>query len=309
MLNRNHFKKSFCTAFLCLSLSLFLSACFEQNTEKAQPQFRRLIQPQKGYRSFKKVFQIVLENTNAEVALKQPFLAQLAKEGAYLNQFYAITHPSQANYIAMTSGDTNGYSGDEFKTVDVLNIVDLLEAKGKTWKLYAEDFPGDCYLGESHGRYVRRHTPLISYANIQNNSDRCAKIVNAAQLDKDITAGCLPDYAFYVPNLDHDGHDTGVKIADRWLSHDFGLRFKDPNFMKDQLVVITFDESANNGSENKIYTVLLGDAVTPGRVSNERYDFYNLLRTIEDQFNLGTLGKNDEKAEPITGIWSLAPVS
>jgi len=34
------------------------------------------------------------------------------------------------------------------------------------------------------------------------------------------------------------------------------------------------------------------------------YDHYSLLRTIEEAFELGTLGLEDTKAVPIGGIWA-----
>src|SRR4051812_6048048 len=40
--------------------------------------------------SFKKVFVIVLENTNASDALNQPYLKKISTDGAYLDSFYAI---------------------------------------------------------------------------------------------------------------------------------------------------------------------------------------------------------------------------
>jgi hypothetical protein len=279
---------------LCCSLSLF-AACVdpEKNPGSAKAQ--------QSAASFKKVFIIVLENTNADDAIKEPFLAEIAKKGAYLSNFYAITHPSQGNYIAMTSGEKNGSDGNTIKNLDVSHIADLLEAKGRTWKQYTEDYPGNCFQGELHKKYARRHAPFVSYTNIQNNPERCAKIVNSQQLDKDIADRALPDYSFYVPNLDNDGHDTHVSFASQWLAREFGPRFKDPKFIKDMLVVVTFDESGD--AENRIYTAFFGDGIFPGAVSAVRYNFYSLMRTIENQFNLGSLGRNDEKANPITGIW------
>ncbi|MGZ8812317.1 MAG: hypothetical protein ACXW29_14350, partial [Thermoanaerobaculia bacterium] len=53
------------------------------------------------------VIVVILENEDAKDALQQPFLKKLAKRGTYLNQHYAIRHPSQPNYIAMVSGSTH----------------------------------------------------------------------------------------------------------------------------------------------------------------------------------------------------------
>lgn len=251
---------------------------------------------------FEKVFIVVLENEGADQSLSQPFLGELAKKGAYFNEFYAVTHPSQPNYIAMTAGDTFSIFHDGNVTLDVRNILDLLEEKGKTWKVYADGFPGGCYLGSSTGKYVRKHVPFLSFKNVQTRPERCARIVDGTELIRDILVDEIADFSFYVPDMDHDGHDTGVRYADDWLKQTFGPLLENPNFMKGMLFIVTFDEAGWFNS-NRIYTAFYGDSVIPGKISNESYDFYSLLRTIEEGLGLGSLNRKDARATPMTGIW------
>jgi hypothetical protein len=251
--------------------------------------------------SYKRVMIVIFENINYGPALDQKFLGKLAKEGVNLANYYAIRHPSQPNYIALVAGDTFGVDSDSNVDLDVRHLGDLLEAKGKTWKVYAESYPGRCFLGRKDSTYVRKHVPFLSFKNIQTDKARCARIVDASELKKDIRKGTLPDFSLYIPDLNNDAHDTGIKYGDRWLAGAFGPRLKDPAFMKDMLFVVTFDEDA--GLDNRILTVLYGDSVKPGYVSKERYTHYSLLRTLEDHFGLGTLGKNDAGAKPITDVW------
>lgn len=251
---------------------------------------------------FRKVLIIVLENTGYEAAIKQPFLASLAHRGALLSSFYAETHPSQPNYIALVSGSTHGVTGDGKVTIDARQVGDLLEGKGLAWKVYAEDYPGNCFLGAWKGGYVRKHVPFLSFKDVQTRPGRCARIVPATQLARDIRAGTLPDYSLYIPNRRNDGHDTSVSFADRWLSKTFGPLLQDPGFTAGLLLVVTFDEGPRSSS-NRILTVLFGDSVKPGSVSKKTYNHYSLLRLVEDQFGLGHLQDNDRNASVITGIW------
>ncbi len=251
---------------------------------------------------FKKVFIIVLENTTAAMAMQQPYLAKLGQRGASLNQFFAVSHPSQPNYIAMTAASAHGVSSNQNIDLDVTHIGDLLEAKHKSWRQYAEGYPGNCFTGAVSGRYVRKHAPFISYHNVQSNTVRCANLVNAEQLDQDIAQGKLADYSLYIPDLYNDGHDTGVAYADHWLQKTFGPRFNNQQFMRDMLVVITFDED-DYSRDNRVYTVLLGNGVKAGATSERRYDFYSLLKTVEETLELGTLGKEDATATVINDIW------
>ena len=251
---------------------------------------------------FKKVMIVIFENTDYNDTMHQSFFSQLASQGALLTNLYAETHPSQPNYIALISGSVQGSNSDELIDIDARHIGDLLEAKGKQWKVYAEKYPGNCFLGDRSKTYVRKHVPFVSFKNVQNNSERCKRIVSEAELAKDIQNGTLPDYSLYIPDLNNDGHDTGIEFADRWFSKTFGPLLSNRAFMKDLLLISTFDESGIFGG-NRIYTSLYGDGVSPASTSNAGYSHYSILRTIEDELGLGTLGLEDSTAEPITGVW------
>ena len=250
--------------------------------------------------NFKKVMIIVLENTNYEKALMQPFLSDFAKRGAILENMTALTHPSQGNYISMIAGDTFNIKDDKKIDLTEKNIADLLEAKGLTWKVYAEGFPGNCFLGDSAG-YVRKHVPFISFKAISTNPARCKNILNADQMMVDLKSDSLPNYSLYIPNMKNDGHDTGVAFADNFLANKFGKLMKDPQFMEQMLLVITFDESGNK-KDNKIYTAIYGDSVIAGAISKKPYTHYSILKTIENIFELGSLNRKDAEASDISEV-------
>lgn len=262
---------------------------------------RAMLPPSVGMAEVQRVFIVVLENEDLEFALLQPTLASLAARGALLRNYFAITHPSQPNYLALVAGGTYGI-GNETVTLDVPHLGDLLEARGLSWKTYAEGYPGDCFLGVSAGAYVRRHLPFLSFADVQSNPERCARIVPASQLDADLQNRELPRFALYVPDLNHDGHDTSVAAADAWLRGRFEPLLADPNFTDGLLFIVTFDEGRNPGP-NRVYCVFLGAGVRAGSVSFASYDHYDLLRTIEQIFRTGSLHRLDETATVIGDIW------
>ncbi len=251
---------------------------------------------------FDRAIIVVFENTNYADAMKQPFFKHLADIGANFSNFTALTHPSQGNYIALTSGSVNGVTGDGNYDLNVTNVADLLEAKGLTWKVYAEAFPGHCYSGGSSGKYARKHNPFISYVDIQKNAARCANIVEASQFAKDSANGTLPNYAFYVPNTDNDGHNTGVAFADKWYGQKFSPYLNNPQFMSNTVLLTTFDESGHSSPNNQIYTSIVGSMVKPGLIS-DHLTIESLLNLIEDNWDLGDLGKQDATANPIPDIW------
>jgi hypothetical protein len=250
---------------------------------------------------FDRMITVIFENTNYSDAIRQPFFKYLADNGAHFTNLAAITHPSQGNYIALTSGSLNGVSDDRNYNLNVNNIVDLLEAKGITWKAYAEGFPGNCFTGGTFRNYARKHVPFISYMNIQKNPARCAKIVNAVEFVQDIANNQLPQYAFYIPDLNNDGHDTGIVYADRWYSGKFSSYVRDANFMNNTVIVTTFDENAG-ARGNIIYTSIFGPSVKTG-IYSDKLNLYSLLALTEENWDLGNLGKQDATAPRVPNIW------
>jgi hypothetical protein len=252
--------------------------------------------------SIKHVIVIVLENEQRAVTEKEPYFAELVKRGAMLRNFSAVAHPSRPNYIAMISGSTHGVKSDDMVTIDAKHLGDLLEARGLNWKVYAENYPGKCYLRDSApGSYARRHTGFLDFKDVQSDPARCARIVEASQLDRDAAAGTLPEFALFVPNNKNNGHDTDVAYADKYLRRRLEPLLHDPNFAS-TLFVVTFDEDDYH-AKNHVYTVLLGAGVKPGSATDEAYDHYSLLRTIEELFHTGNLGEHDATAKVITSIW------
>lgn len=264
---------------------------------------RRPIHRSAGIEEVHRVLVVVLENQDPAKTLAQPFLGQLAARGAYLRNYHAVARPSQPNYFAMTAGSTFGVTNNNPVVLDVPSIATLLEKRGLRWKAYAEGYPGGCFTGVDWGLYVRRHMPFISYAEIQLSPTRCANIVNATEFDVAVASRTLPDFSFYVPDLENDAHNTGIEYADAWLRTRFGSLLEDPGFMDGMLFVVTFDE-ADVDPANTIYTVFFGAGVRSGFVSDRPYDHYSLLRTIEQIFHTGTLGQADATASVIDDVWT-----
>ncbi|KAI8647136.1 phosphoesterase family-domain-containing protein [Parasitella parasitica] len=254
---------------------------------------------------FDRVVIIVMENQNYDVAFKNKFMKGLNKEygnGVLLTNYLATTHPSQPNYIAMISGSTKGTKEDDNSNINRKNIVDLLEAKGISWKTYQEGYPGHCNKKSDIGKYARKHNPFMSFTNISKNKERCAKIVNSKQLDKDIANNNVPQFVFYTPDIDNDAHDTNMKFGANWLKKFLSTRIKQQAFNKNTMFVVTFDEDDGGTDDNKVLTVLFGPDFHPSSKSdkdNTRYNHYSLLKTIEDNWSLGDLGQNDKKAKVI----------
>jgi phospholipase C len=263
---------------------------------------------------FDHVVIVIMENEGTDQALADPYVSSLARSGAWFSNYHAITHPSFPNYLAIVAGSTFDITTDHRPPpLKAASIADLLEEKNLSWKSYAENYPGGCYLGSAAGSgrltptaaptelYVRKHVPLLSFASIQNDADRCARVVSASQFLRDARAGRLPNYSFYTPNMFNDGHDTSLAASSAWL-RGFMRSLEGTAAMQQRtLVVITWDEGGTR--DNRVLALLLGNAVKPGRY-NAPLTHYSLLRTIEDNFGLRSIAAGDRNASPLPeSVW------
>jgi len=279
---------------LVLAAAAFLSVTTA--TPIAEP---NVSEPSSTALAFSNILVILLENAKFATAIADPNLKAFASSGVLFNNWLAVAHPSQPNYIALTSGSTNGVTSDTSTTINVQNVVDLLEAKGLTWKSYQENWPGNCFLGtsSSDGLYFRKHNPFISYTDIQTNPTRCAKIVPGTQFATDVSQGTTPTFAFYTPNIKNDGHDTGVAFAGTWLNGFLNSTSAKSHF---DVVLVLFDEN-DNSTPNQVYAAIAGRAVTNvGTTDNTALNHFSLLKTLETNFALGNLGKSDVTATAFT---------
>lgn len=89
----------------------------------------------------------------------------LTKQGIQLTNYFAVTHPSEPNYISTVGGEYFGMENDDFTQVpaNISTIVDLLEDKGISWGEYQEDMPSTGFTGfqflnaQGKNDYVRKH--------------------------------------------------------------------------------------------------------------------------------------------------------
>src|SRR3954469_3949602 len=98
---------------------------------------------------------VVMENhSNTEVIgnAAAPYINSLAAEGANFSQSYAITHPSQPNYLALFSGSTQAVTDNSCPhTFGTANLGAELIAESLSFTGYAESMPYDGYTGCSSG--------------------------------------------------------------------------------------------------------------------------------------------------------------
>lgn len=275
-----------------------------------------------GLKNFQHVFIIMMENTSYSSLISNPnapWINFAAKTYGFATNYFGVAHPSQPNYIAATSGSTNGVTSDDDVTLNVPNIVDQLEAHGKTWKAYMQSLSlcnGDL-LASSCGNqlYERKHDPFVSYQDVQTNPARMANIVGLSQLDNDLANNKVPNYAWISPNQCHDMHgrsgpttdpcnfanvQTLITTGDTFLKNTVGQIMRSPAWTDNSVIFITWDESDFPFSDTSgccdavpggghVVTLTISHSDHSPRTSNVAYNHYSMLATIEDAWKLGCL--------------------
>ena len=233
-------------------------------------------------------FSEVVGNSNA------PYITSLANNGAKMTQSFAVTHPSEPNYLALYSGSTQGLTDDSCPhTYSGENLGHQLINAGATFKGYSESMPSDGYTGCTSGRYARKHNPWVNFTNVPAAS-------NLRFADFPSTFTNLPRVSFVVPNLCNDMHDCGVTTGDNWLKNNLGA-YATWAKANNSLLVVTFDEDDRSAS-NRIPTLFYGAHVATGSYS-EHVTHYTVLRTLESLTGLGCTA-NSCSASAITDIWN-----
>src|SRR5271169_5409109 len=70
------------------------------------------------------------------------YINQLANEAAVFTNSFAVTHPSQPNYLVLFSGSTHGILNDQCPiSVFGDNLASQLRNKGSSFGIYSESMP------------------------------------------------------------------------------------------------------------------------------------------------------------------------
>lgn len=250
-----------------LAAVVLLAACAPGHSQPVSPQH---------------VFLIVMENHSATEALTAPYTASLAAKYRVAANYSAITHPSVPNYLALTSGQTWGIKDDNYHSLPQTDLGDQLTTAGVPWRAYMEGLTDKGCL-DSPFPYDPGHNPFAFYGGACPSS-----VVPLTALTADLNQN-TPLFSWISPDDCHNSHSCDLSVGDDWLRSTVDLITHSAAWSTNGILFITWDEddgSANNG--------VLTLVIEPGQshlVSNQPYNHYSLLATIEDLMGVGRLGE------------------
>ena len=189
-----------------------------------------------------------------------PYITSLAQRYNVATNYHGVTHPSLPNYLSTISGDFQGIWDDckagaavtcapeEFvpgagdATVGASltpvqtasasatphifsgrNIVDQLEANGRSWKAYMQSMPSTGFEGEyapvingtTVNLYAQKHNPFMYFSDI--NSAKNPRLNNIVPFEKsfgsDLASSTVPNFVWISPDQCHDMHGVSSATA------------------------------------------------------------------------------------------------
>jgi len=292
-----------------------------------------------GVPRFGHVFVIIGENTDYQhlTTTNAPYLmGTIRPSSAWFENYYAATHWSQANYVALTSGQFTpceqkdlGYACRD----DVDNLFHQLDQANMSWKVWLESGTAKCDTGSGGsctsndpcpltGFYTTGNPPIdytdISYGEcLANDIPAGTPQDGMATFNADLANGSVADYNFVVPNGCDDGEAACKPLNSRYaqfdafLAREVPLIEASPAFGDDGVIVVTYDEdqrmgglAAKNGlgSGGHIASALISPLVQPGDYASTTYS-YSALRTIQDGLRLSPYLGAAAQVGPLPVVW------
>ncbi|PZS05960.1 MAG: hypothetical protein DLM56_01685 [Pseudonocardiales bacterium] len=298
----------------------------------------------------RKVLWIAMENRSYNAVIGNnaaaPYInGTLVPRGGNATNMHSESHPSLPNYVAMTTGSTQGIADDKNPAAHPLSSASLFSQVDPSWRAYQETMPAACYRRNTTftagTQYAVRHNPAsylvaapISAPRADCNiNDEPLGAATMGALANDLAAGQLPEFSFVTPGICHDMHAAPAGLAcspansttagDQWLGQLMPQIFASPDYTSGQLVVfVTWDEGTGGAgirgmdclSEQylsdagcHIPTLVFSTSVTPGASDGTFFSHYSILKTTEELLGQPTtdLGSNVSDANSMLSAFSL----
>lgn len=248
--------------------------------------------PADGVPAFGNVFMIIGENTTYGQVTKNttPYLVNEFKPGsAWFTTYFAVTHNSTANYVALTSGQyTRCEQVDNppakcHQHID--NLFTLLDKAGSSWTEWMQSAKGPCDLVDSGSdaqlnKYRVKHNPAVYYGNVEGRhghfsstdpSAECLRNVipagstapnDTSALDAALASGNVARFNLIVPNECEDGHDAcqprgpgqgKLRQFDEFLQREVPKIESSPAFGSNSVIMVVYDECNCEGLHGDPY--------------------------------------------------------
>lgn len=225
------------------------------------------------------------ESSVADAATATFLRGVAASCGSASNYVDHALHPSLPNYLAATSGGSQGVTDNavpDAHPLSVDNIFRQVRALGRQAKSYQEAMPTNCAL-QSTDRYAVKHNPAAYYVGADDRTACQSDNVSLDEFLPDLQAS-LPAFSLITPDICNDMHDCPVATGDAWLQPLVDAITSSATYREGRTAVfIVFDESEGGGT---MPLFVIAPGVAPGTRVDTELDHYSLLAFAEDAFGI-----------------------
>jgi hypothetical protein len=242
-----------------------------------------------GVPSFGHVFLIIGENTDYShvASTDMPYLTGTVRpESAWFENYFSATHWSQANYVAMVTGQFTSCEqkdGGSSCHQNVDNLYHRLDVAGMSWKVWLEAGAAKCDTGSGGtcsssaacpltGFYTTGNPPILfddiegpngvwspstrSEECLENDIPAGTAASPMSTFNRDLASGDVAQFNSIIPNGCSDGESNCKPVNDRhaqfddFLAAEVPLIERSPAFGQDGVIIITYDEAQKANGQN-----------------------------------------------------------
>ena len=255
-----------------------------------------------------------------------PYQTSLAGQCGIAPDYFAATHSSAANYLAVSAGEYPAASTPGCGSVSACadssnNLYNQLSTAGLTWGGFMESMPAACDPKSGSG-YKNGHDPIIFYTDISAAQCQAADLgvssltAQSGALWNDLQNQTLPSFSWVTPDESDNGEGSGTpaqreQASDTWLQNFIAAVQQSNSYQAGSTVVlVTYDEGSgadlrvgeNCANESLDLPVTNGVSAhqeschvplfvvypyTPAGDSDATFfDHYSITKTVEDLFGL-----------------------
>jgi hypothetical protein len=251
---------------------------------------------------------LMLENRSYEQVIgnrSAPYLNKLARSGALATHYYAVTHPSLPNYVALTTGSHKDVNHDCASCrSDGQSLASQFEIARIPWRAYFESMRNPLSTQLVQGAAYNPHYNPFAYTQALRAPDPASDVTSFAGLRRDLARRTLPRFAWIAPNVWHDGHNGTLAGVDRFAR---GMVPKIVRALGPRGVLfITWDEGrdadkrgAHGQGGGRVPLIAVGPAARAHTRIGVVANHYALLKTIEAAIRVSPLGHAGDARTPL----------
>jgi phospholipase C len=207
---------------------------------------------------------------------------------------------SPANTIVAVM-DLQGAISDVFPCFDSPTLADTLDNASLSWKYYAPSFGEQGYVFSAYD----------SINHIRNSALWATNVVPISQFVTDALSGNLPAVSWLVAGKENEHPVAGTCVGENWTVEQINAVMQGPEWGS-TAIFLTWDDFGGFydhipppqvdqfGLGPRVPLLIISPYAKPAYISHTTYEFSSILKFIEEDFGLPSVGKRDAQANDLT---------